>query len=308
MGRFPTSLIAFQAAFGTEAACAAYLVELRWPNGFACPACGSLRAWTLTTKAHTFECAACGRQTSVTAGTILHDSKLPLTTWFLAAFLIAPHSNGLSARQLQSLLGLGSYRTAWMLAGKLRRAMVDPQRAPLSGLIEADDSTLPLRTTDDPPAGGGGRSLAGKMAIAGAVEISDGVVGRLRLQAIDDYSAETLHGFLSGAAAPGSELRTDGWSGYPGVPGLAHDPHGVGPMAAHLILPTIHTVFSNVKSWATGVYHGLRRPHLQSYLDEFVFRFNRRRTPQAAFRSILRIATAITPVPYNMLILPEARA
>src|SRR3954453_16386833 len=201
MGRYPTSLIEFQAEFGTEAACAAYLVELRWPNGFVCPACGSLRAWTLKTKAHTFECAECGRQTSVRAGTILHDSKLALTTWFLAAFLIATHSNGLSARQLQRMLGLGSYRTAWMLAGKMRRAMVDPQRAPLSGLIEADESTLPLGTQEDPPAGGGGRSLEAKMAIAGAVEISDGVVGRLRLQAIDDYSAETLHAFLTGATA-----------------------------------------------------------------------------------------------------------
>jgi transposase-like protein len=300
MGRYPTSLIEFQAEFGTEAACAAYLVELRWPNGFVCPACGSLRAWTLKTKTHTFECADCGRQTSVRAGTILQDSKLALTTWFLAAFLIATHSNGLSARQLQRLLGLGSYRTAWMLAGKLRRAMVDPQRAPLSGLIEADESTLPLRTKDDPAAGGGGHSLEGKMALVGAVEISDGVVGRLRLQAIDDYSAETLHAFLLKAVTPGSAVKTDGWSGYPGAPGLAHDPH--------VILPTIHTVFSNVKSWAKGVYHGLRRPHLQSYLDEFVFRFNRRRTPHAAFRSILRIATAIKPVPYNMLISPEARA
>jgi predicted RNA-binding Zn-ribbon protein involved in translation (DUF1610 family) len=307
MGKYPTSLIEFQAEFGTEAACAAYLAQQRWPNGFVCPACGSLRTWTLKTKAHTYECADCGRQTSVTAGTILHDSKLPLTTWFLAAFLIAPHSNGLSARQLQRLLGLGSYRTAWMLAGKLRRAMVDPQRAPLSGLIEADESTLPLRTKDDPPAGGGGRSLEGKMAIAGTVEISDGVVGRLRLQAIDDYSAETLHAFLLKAVTPGSAVKTDGWSGYPGAPGLAHDPHVVGKMAAHVILPTIHTIFSNVKSWAKGVYHGLRRPHLQSYLDEFVFRFNRRRTPHAAFRSILRIATAIKPVPYNMLISPEAR-
>src|SRR3954464_13974918 len=180
MGRYPTSLIEFQAEFGTEAACAAYLVELRWPNGFVCPACGSLRAWTLKTKAHTYECAACGRQTSVTAGTILHDSKLALTIWFLAAFLIATHSNGLSARQLQSMLGLGSYRTAWMLAGKLRRAMVDPQRAPLSRLIEADESTLPLRAKDDPPGGGGGRSLEGRMAIAGAVEISESLPSRTR--------------------------------------------------------------------------------------------------------------------------------
>src|SRR4051794_31498680 len=158
------------------------------------------------------------------------------------------------------MLGLGSYRTAWMLAGKLRRAMVDPQRAPLSGLIEADESTLPLRTKEDPPAGGGGRSLEGKMAIAGAVEISEslpsrtrgGGVGRLRLQAIDDYSAQTLHAFLTGAAAPGSEVKTDGWSGYPNAPGVVHDPHVVGKMAAHVVLPTIHTVFSNLKSWPSA--------------------------------------------------------
>jgi predicted RNA-binding Zn-ribbon protein involved in translation (DUF1610 family) len=308
MDRYPMSLIEFQARFGTEDACAAYLIEQRWPDGFVCAVCGSVRAWRRKTLAHTFECAECGRQTSVRAGTILHDSRLALTTWFLAAFLVATPSNGLSARQLQRLLGLGSYRTAWMPAGKLRRAMVDPQRAPLSGLIEADESTLPLRTQEDPPAGGGGRSLEGKMAIAGAVEISDGVVGRLRLQAIDDYSAETLHAFLLKAIAPGSAVKTDGWSGYPNAPGVVHDPHVVGKMAAHVVLPTIHTVFSNVKSWAKGVYHGLRRPHLQTCLDEFVFRFNRRHTPFAAFRSILRIASSIKPVPCNMLIEPVSCA
>src|SRR3954453_11001780 len=204
MDRYPMSLIEFQARFGTEDACAAYLIEQRWPDGFVCPVCGSVRAWRGKAPAHTYECAECGRQTSVRAGTILHDSKLPLTIWFLAAFLIATHSNGLSARQLQRLLGLGSYRTAGMLIGKLRRAMVDPQRVPLSGLIEADESALPLRTQEDPPAGGGGRSLEGRMAIAGAVEISDGVVGRRRLQAIDDYSAETLHAFLLKAVTPGT--------------------------------------------------------------------------------------------------------
>src|SRR5690349_22784748 len=196
MDRYPTSLFEFQARFGTEEACAAYLIEQRWPDGFVCPVCGPVRAWRHKTLAHTFECAECGRQTSVRAGTILHDSKLALTTWFLAAFLVATHSNGLSARQLQRMLGLGSYRTAWMLAGKLRRAMVDPQRAPLSGLIEADESTLPLRTREDPPAGGGGRSLEGRMAIAGAVESSDGVVGGRGLRPMDDKAARSWQASL----------------------------------------------------------------------------------------------------------------
>src|SRR5512143_3774607 len=142
MDRLPSSLIEFQQQFGSEEACARYLADLRWPDGFVCPCCQSRRNWALKTKPDTFECANCGRQTSVTAGvtagTILHASKLPLTVWFLAAYFMATHSNGLSARQLQSLLGLGSYRTAWMLAAKLRRAMVAPDRRPLAGLVEVD--------------------------------------------------------------------------------------------------------------------------------------------------------------------------
>lgn len=224
---------------------------------------------------------------------------------------MATHTNGLSARQLQSLLGLGSYRTAWMLAAKLRRAMVAPDRRPLAGLVEVDETSLPLRTTDDPPAGRVGRSHDGKRLVVGAIEVTDGKPGRLRLQAIADYSAQTLHAFVVQALAAGSTAKTDGWVGYPGAPGVTHDPHVVGPMAAHVILPWIHTVFANLanlKTWAKGVYHGLRGPHLQTYLDEFVFRFNRRRTPHAAFRSLLTIAAALHPVPYKMLIAPEASA
>ena len=149
MEQFPSSLIDFQRRFSSEEACASWLFAARWPAGFVCPGCRGGRAWTLKTKEDTFECAACGRQTSVTAGTILHASKLPLTVWFLAAFLMATHSNGISALQLQAQLGLGSYRTAWMLAAKLRRAMRAPGRHPLAGLVEVDESSLPLRTKDD---------------------------------------------------------------------------------------------------------------------------------------------------------------
>src|SRR6201998_4245102 len=146
----PGSLIAFQQHFPDEAACAAYLAAVRWPHGFVCPRCGHSKAWLLQTKAWTYECAGCRKQTSVTAGTILHGSKLPLTLWFWAAYLMATHSNGISAPQLQNQLALGSYRTAWMLCAKLRRAMVNPAREPLSGPVEADATNIPFRTKSAP--------------------------------------------------------------------------------------------------------------------------------------------------------------
>jgi hypothetical protein len=267
-----------------------------------------MRGWALETKAWTHECADCGKQTSVTAGTVMHGSKLPLTVWFWAAYLMATHSNGISALQLQKQLGLGSYRTAWMLCAKLRRAMVAPGRQPLAGLVEVDEAELPCRTKNDPPSGGGGRSHQGKILLAGAVEVQGDGPGRIRLSTIPDFSARSLHGFLNDAVAPGATVKTDGWSGYPGAPGVTHDPHVVGPMAAHIILPWVHRVFSNLKTWALGVYHGLRRNHIRTYLDEFVFRFNRRRTRHAAFRTLLGIGVAIAPVTYKMLIKPDARA
>ena len=171
MKQVPDSLLAFQHMFPDDDACAAWLIEMRWPDGFVCPACGHEKGWALRRKAHTFECAGCRRQTSVTAGTILHASKLPLTVWFWAAYLMATHSNGISALQLQKQLGIGSYRSAWLLAHKLRASMVDPERNPLSGLAEIDEASLPFRTKDDPPSGGQGRSHDGKMLIVGAIEL-----------------------------------------------------------------------------------------------------------------------------------------
>jgi len=307
MSAFPRSLLEFQRQFPDEAVCAAYLAKQRWPEGFVCPVCGGKRGWALETKAWTTECADCGRQTSVTAGTAMHRSKLPLTVWFWAAYLMATHSNGISAVQIRSQLGLGSYKTAWLLSAKLPSAMVNPERTPLSGLVEMDETTIPFRTHDDPPAGGQRRSQQGKMLVTGAVEITDGGPGRIRLRAIPDFSSETLKGVAEEAIAPGSTLKTDGWSGYSASGNVAHDPHIIGPMAAHIVLPWVHRVFSNLKTWALGVYHGLRRQHLQSYLDEFVFRFNRRRTRHASFRSLLGIATTAGTAPYRMLLAPEAK-
>ena len=240
MPDFPTSLGDFQRRYPDEAACAAWLFTTRWPAGFRCPACAHEKGWPHGGKPFTFECAACGKQTSVTAGTIMHGSKLPLTAWFWAAYLMATHSNGISALQLRNQLGLGSYKSAWLLCAKLRRAMVAPGRSALAGLAEVDETEILLRTKDDPVAGGGGRSHQGKMLVAGAVEVADGAPGRIRLAEITDFSAPSLHGFVAANVAPGTTIRTDGWSAYPGAPDVAHDPHVIGPMAAHVVLRWIH--------------------------------------------------------------------
>jgi hypothetical protein len=298
----PGSLPEFETRFPDNAACARWLFERRWPDGFRCTGCGHDKGWELGRGTLLIECARCHRQTSVTAGTVLHRSHLPLKLWFLAAWLVATHRNGMSARQLWRQLGLGSYKTAWLLLRKLRHAMVDPEREPLAGLVEVDETSIPFRTKDDPVAAKPGRSHDGKLLIAGAVEIKGKAPGRTRLAVIGDYSAESLGGFVRTTIAEGSTVVSDGWSGYAKLEDVKHEPTVIGDTPAHQVLPWVHRVFANAKRWGLGVYHGLRRQHLQAYLDEFVFRFNRRRTPAAAFERLLGLAVALQPVPYRMLI------
>src|SRR5205807_2455007 len=186
-------------------------------------------------------------------------SKLPLTTWFWAAYLMATHSNGISALQLQRQLALGSYKSAWLLCAKLRRSMLVPGRTPLAGLVEVDETELPCRSKNDPLTGGRGRSRQGKILVVGAVEVQDGGPtgqarglkahgpGRIRLKEIPDYSAASLHAFLGANLAPGATAKTDGLPSYAGAPSVHHDPHVVGKMAAHIVLPWVHRVFSNLK-------------------------------------------------------------
>ena len=292
----PLSRAQFEARFPDDAACADHLASRRWPDGFVCPCCGGAKGWALKTKAFTWECAACRRQTSVTAGTVMHGSHLPLKTWFTAIHIVTSHSNGVSALQLQAQLGLGSYKSAWLMLHKLRRAMVNPERSLLEGVVEIDETEIPLRRKDDPPAGGGGRSPQGKMFLAGAVELSpEGQPRRIRLAPIADFSAATLKPFVAAVAAPGARVVTDGWSGYAGLSDHAHDTKVIGNMAAHVVLRWTHRVFSNLKRWALGTLHGLRRQHLKRYLDEFVFRWNRRRHTAAAFDSLLGLGARLAP-------------
>lgn len=304
------SLTEFQKAFPDEASCAAFLFERRWPEGFVCPVCGNGRAAALKSRAYTYECSDCGRQTSITAGTVMHRTKLPLMVWFWAAHLMSTHSNGMSARQLEDQLGL-TYRTAWLLTQKLRRSMVDPDREPLEGVVEVDQAEIPFRAGDsffDP-------GNAGKILIAGAVEVIDRDTneakpqrkgakyldtrsGRIRLAMIADNSATSIEAFVRANVKPGTTLLTDGHASYPGLTDYRHDPRVVGKMAAHIVLPWIHRVFSLMKRWGLGTYHGLRRKYVDTYLNEFVFRYNRRFYRHASFETMLGLAAHHEPASY----------
>ena len=195
----PLSRQEFEELFPDDEACAQYLAKKRWSEGFECPKCGCTDAWV--NKDLTRECKSCGRQTSVTAGTFMHRTHLPLKTWFLAMHMVTSHSNGISAVQLQGQLGIGSYKTAWLLLQKIRRAMVDPERNLLAGFAEIDETSIAYRAAEEADSPSGvGRSKKGKILIAGAVELSGaGHPCRIRLSPIKDYSAETLLGFISSA-------------------------------------------------------------------------------------------------------------
>jgi transposase-like protein/predicted RNA-binding Zn-ribbon protein involved in translation (DUF1610 family) len=308
------SLAQFQKQFSDEASCVAVMFKRRWPEGFVCPACGKRRFAGLTSRPRLYECLDCGLQTSITAGTAMHRSKLPLTVWFWAAHLMSTHSNGMSALQLQDQLGV-TYKTAWLLAQKLRRSMLNPDREPLEGVVEIDQTEIPFREGDTVFESGN----AGKIIIIGAVEVIerdsnksklrrkhakylDTRSGRIRLAMIADNSSASIEAFIHANVKPGTTVLTDGHKSFTGLQGYRHDPRVVGKMAAHIVLPWIHRAFSLMKRWSLGTYHGLRRKHADTYLNEFVFRYNRRYYRHVSFETLLGLVADKTPTSYWDLI------
>lgn len=289
----PMSRTQFDRKFPDDAACAAYLAAKRWPEGFVCPNCMGRKGWELKSKRFTWECGGCRRQTSVTALSVMHGSHLPLRTWFLAVHLLTSHSNGISAEQAQAQLGVGSYKTAWLLLQKLRRAMVDPERSLLQGIVEVDETEVVYRTKRDPIAHHGIPNV-GKLLIIGAVEIDrDGHPQRLRLQPLASKEGENVRAFVTRNVAARASVITDGLPGYRKLDKHRHVPKVVGNMAGHVVLPWVHRAFSNLKRWLMGTLHGVRKPHLRRYLDEFVFRWNRRRHTAVAFDTLLGLAARL---------------
>lgn len=303
---FPESLPDFQRLFPDDAACATYLEKARWADGFACPYCGVVgEPFRIATRPGVLTCRACRRQTGLTVGTIMERSHTPLSVWFWAAYLVASQTPGMSAVQFQRQLGLSRYETAFGILHKLRAGMVRPDQDRIGGKadghIEVDEAYVGGRTR------GEGRGVHHKTLVIAAVEVrhrepgttqdkrKDGrYAGRIRLAIAADRSAESLCGFVESAVMPGSLTITDDWSGYASLRTRGYDHHAIAecgdPEVAERFLPISHLVFSNLKTWLSGIHHGVSEKHLQAYLNEYTFRFNRRFYPFNAFRSLLGIA------------------
>jgi transposase-like protein len=304
----PRDLPSFLKRFGTDEQCRAYLFQARWPEGFRCSACGHDRAWAHKARLID-ECAACGKQHSLLAGTIFEQTKTGLSRWFLAIYLVTSSKGGISAMELKRQMGFGSYQTAWSWLHKIRKAMVRPERPPLAMRVEADETYV-----GGPRPGKPGRGAAGKVKVAGAVESARGRargrrLGRLRLAVVADASAQSLQGFLAAAVARPATVATDGWSGYGGLAarGYAHEPLNLSASwgDAALRLPAIHLVFGLAKRWLLGTHHGaVSAKHLPAYLEEFVFRFNRRTAKSIShrFARVVEHAIQTPPITYRTLV------
>jgi len=291
----------FQAQFGTEEACREYLFACRWPGGFRCRSCGGDEVGVMHSARRVWQCRRCGAQSSVTAGTVMHGTRMPLQRWFWAAYLVATHHPGISAVQLQRQLGIRRHETAWMMLHKLRAAMVAPQREPLKREVEVDEFFL----------GGfeeglkGGRARGKKTLCGVAVEVRGKGSGRVRLQVLADASVESLGPFVDTSVEVGAIVHTDGWGGYNNLSalGFQHRPRnqsaGVGEEP---YLPRAHRAISNLKAWLHGTHRWASPEHLQAYLNEYVFRHNRRGNPHAAFQTLLGLSTAHEPVTYRQVI------
>ena len=294
MEDYPTTVLEFEERFATEEACRQYLFDLRWPEGFCCPRCGHGDAWA--TKMGLLRCRMCDGQISVTAGTIFQDTRKPLRLWFRAIWYVVNQKNGVSALGLQRVLGLGSYRTAWTWLHKLRCAMVRPGRDRLSGTVEVDETYVGGKKP-----GKRGCGAVGKALVVVAVEDKGNRLGRIRLRRVADASAASLKGAVKESVAPGSVVRTDGWIGYAQLDSEDYIHTLVRPNGnvGDNLLPLVNRVVALLKRWLQGTHQGAVHPsHLDYYLDEFTFRFNRRtsRSRGKLFYRLIQQAADIAPV------------
>ena len=301
---YPRSVGELQAWFSTDASCLDYLEWLRWPGGFTCSVCTHAVGWRLGDGR--FMCAGCGFRTSVTAGTIFDRTRTPLTVWFTACWLFATAKDGVSALGLQRSLEIGSYQTAWTMLHRLRSVLVTPGRDRLSGVVEVDETYI----GGAEPGLSGGRAKGKKVLVGVAVEVKEPKgFGRCRMAILADASAASLLPFVSAHVEPGTTVITDAWQGYHGLDGLGYVRDRRSQRAARArgedpgaLLPGVHRIASLVKRWLLSTHQGaIDQAHLAAYLDEFVFRFNRRnsRSRGLLFYRVLELAVGHDPVRYS---------
>lgn len=305
---YPRNWNEFLDWFASEEACVAYLARLRWPQGFNCPQCSGSQTPYRSSRARIM-CRDCRHQTTVTAGTIFDKTRTPLRVWFAAAWHITHQKHGASALGLQRVLGLNSYQTAWTMLHRLRRAMVRPDRELLHGQVEVDESYLDISDREESslPARQRKKSRTNKVLVVIAVEILQPKgFGRIRLRRIPKDSAEYVIPFIQSTIQPGAVVRTDGSAAYRSLKalGYAHNRNVMlgSDTAAHVSMAGVHRVASLVKRWVMGTHHGAVHPeHLDTYLEEFVFRFNRRKSRSRGmlFFRLLEQAVITNPVTYR---------
>ena len=294
MEDYPETIFDFEQRFQTENACREYLAKIRWPDGFCCPRCNHREAWIL--KRELYRCRQCDYQVSVTAGTIFQNTRKPLRFWFYAMWYITNQKNGVSAMGLQRALGFKRYETIWIWLHKLRTAMVRPGRDRLSGIVEVDETYIGGKKP-----GKRGRGAAGKSLVIVGVEDKDNHLGRIRLHRIMDASAANLIPAIQKSVKFGSLIRTDGWSSYAQLvsEGYKHEVVRKDTNVGDNLLPLVNRVVALLKKWLSGTHQGAIRPsHLDYYLDEFTFRFNRRtsRSRGKLFYRLVQQSIAIDPI------------
>lgn len=300
MEDYPKNLLELERRFSTEEACRQYLYELRWPDGFRCPRCWHGKGWH--SRDGLIRCTACDYKASVIAGTVFEGTRKQLVLWFRAIWWVTSQKNGASARGVQRVLGLGSYETAWAWLHKLRRAMLRPGRDRLSGTVEVDEIYIGGKKP-----GKRGRGAEGKALVVIVAQVKDKHIGRIRLHRVADASAGSLEPVVQQAVVAGSIVRTDGWNGYNRLKALGYT-HEVVRKNADVgdnLLPHCNRVAALLKRWLMGTHQGaVSNEHLDYYLDEYTFRFNRRtsRSRGKLFYRLLQQAVAIEPTTYDGLI------
>lgn len=295
MEDYPKTLLEFEERFATEEACFEYLFKLRWPEGFRCSRCGHRKAWAR--KRGVYCCTSCRFETHITAGTIFQDTRKPLRFWFRAIWYLTSQKYGANALGLQRVLGLGSYHTAWTWLHKLRRAMVRPGRDCLSGTVQVDE----IYIGGEKP-GKQGRGAVDKALVVAMVEVKGAKIGRIRLKHVADASGPSLENAVKDGVEPGSIVHTDGWGGYNGLSdlGYVHEVIRKESDVGRNLLPKANRIAALLKRWLLGTYQGrVSIAHMDYYLDEFTFRFNRRtsRSRDKLFYRLVQQAVAIAPVP-----------
>jgi hypothetical protein len=276
---------------------------VRWPGGMQCESCQSKDFYPRLSNRRAFQCRSCRHFRYPTAGTIFHKTRTTLHQWFVAIFLIANDKRGLSALALSKHLDV-SYQTAWAMLQRVRHAMAKRNdQYLLTDYIEVDEMFIGA-PTEGKKRGRGTEQIPVLVAVSYVPTDAKEYMGFAKLQVVAHIDSDTVIAFAKRHFKPGSVVRSDGLQVYPPLEhhGFVHDRNPVKKRKAHLVLPHVHTYISNLRSFVMGTHHGLDEIHLQQYLDEYCYRFNRRKHENELFDRLLLACIEKAETPFSALV------